>query len=364
MTYINIGDLFEYVADLLWHTTGVLTNRVDFTLVNAFSPFTGFSYGSHPIPPKLAWPTGKSLILTFAISAIDPYTETTELKLNQTARLSNKHTRWSYRDGAQDYVSISVDTTVGAELGIRYPKFNELQYIYNLIGAMSKSMVRRQTVYRSPNESYEELHESYSLVNLHSRIFNMPIKNLFNQIPYHLWVFNGNLWRLAPNVIPQRLITPQAALYFFMYLSDVTRFSRCVGDVTMKRLGLELGTTEEGIVGLLTKSVLNMVQMIKTPGDRDLSDLELLAPAVLQALLITGSSTIKTRSSYRADLIASTKMLIEDLQARENDLGHLFMPPRETARKLILEDRNYIRMIENAMVFPQSDLDSDPMEVS
>lgn len=356
-TYIDIGEIFEYLTDILFHhTTGVLTNRVDFTLVNVFCPFNSFSFGQLPPPPKAVWPSGKSLVFTFSTSARDPYDEYSLVLRDSVLHLSNNHTRWSHYSEGTDYVTISIDLTRGNELGIHSPKFNELQYIYNLIGGMTKSVIRRQTAYRDLNDSYEDLHSSYSLVDLHSRIYSMPIKNLFTQIPYHLWVFNRHLWQMAPNVLPQRLITPQFGLYYFMYLHSVVHHTpRRNGDVTMRRLGL-LPNHSEGLLELLRKSVLNLVQMIKTPGDRDLSDLELLAPAVIQSLLIDGIATIDSSTDYRNVLAESTRMLIEDLQARENDLGYLFMPPEETARKLLLEDLRYIDMLEGAMQYPQTDL--------
>lgn len=356
-TSMNIGELFEYLTDILFHhTTGVLTNRVDFSLVNVFCPFNRFSYGKLPPPPKTTWPTGKCLVFTFSTSAHDPYDRYSTVRRDTVRHLSNMHTRWSHHPESLDYVSISIDMTLGNEYGIHSPKFNELRYIYNLIGGMTKSVIRRQTAYRDLNDSYEDMHASYSLIDLHSRISSMPIKNLFTQIPYHLWVFNRHLWQLAPNIIPQRLITPQAAMYYFMYLNGVVRKQpRTNGDVTMHRLGL-LPNRSEGILELLRKSVLSFVQMIKTPGDVQLSDLELLAPAVIQALMLDGNATIDSSSNYRQMLIGSTRMLIEDLQARENDLGYMFLPPEETARKLMLEDLDYIDMLESAMAFPQTDL--------
>ena len=351
-TYINIGELFEYTTDILFHTVGVLTNRVDFTLVNVCCPFTHFSFGSLPAPPKEAWPNGKLLLLTFATSAATPYDALTVLEPNNVRHHSNHHTRWSHHSHRLDYVTVSVDLTLGDSLGLRYPKWNELQYIYNLIGGMTKSVIRRQTAYRPLGDGYEELHDGHSLIDLHARISAMPIKNLFTQIPYHLWVFNRHLWTFAPNVLPQRLLTPRATMYFFMYLHSIVRKSpRVHGDVTMKRLGLTHGANE-GILEVLTKSVVNMVQLIKTPGDRQFSDLELLAPAMIKALLSDGEATLPRMADHREQMTQQTRTLVADLQSRENDLGYLFLPPQETARKLMLEDLNYIDTLETAMAYP------------
>lgn len=358
-TYINIGDLFDYVADALWHVVGARRNSVNFTLINVCSPFTNFSHGSSIAPPVIASPKGQALILTFALNYRQGYNAI--VGPVTVHHHSNSVTRWGINGKSDDFVSISVNMVLGAELGCAHPRANELEYIYNLIGPMTKSIVRRQNSYLTAERDYQELHEEKNLRDLHKDIYRMPLKQLFMQVPIYLWVFNYHLWEYAPNVIPQRLITPSAALYFFMYLTNsVAIEAKRDGDVTMKRLGLNSDQLENnnssGIAGVLASSILSFVQMVKTPGDKQLSDIELLAPAVLQKFLQTGDTQIDTSHDYRMQMRISFAQLIADLQVRQNDLGALFLPAKKLAQRILKKDSNLRDTLNRAMQYPQSDV--------
>lgn len=340
---INIGEMYEYIADALWHTVGALTDSVDFTLVNVCSPFTKFSHGYLPAPPSKAWPTGKALVFTFAVRNRRTYVNQI-FTSNTVRRRSNSVTHFGFGTSNRDFVSISIDMVQGNDWGCSYAKANELQYIYNLIGSMTKSFVRRQTSYLTADKDYEEVHSLLDLYDMHSRLYRMPIKQLFQQVPNHLWVFNYHVWEYAPNILSQRLITPTAAMYFFMYLNDaVPKSARISGDITMARLGLDpLNVTKvlnDGVAGHLASSVIRLVQSIRTT-DVQLSDDELLAPAVLDAFFRTGSTQLSTRKGYMADIIQSFKNLLGTLKDHK-DVGTVLLPAKEVAIKLLTQDRNW-----------------------
>lgn len=360
-THINIGELFEYVADSLWHTVGATTDRVDFTLINVCSPFTRYSHGYSVEPPLAARPAGKSLIFTFAIKSTRTYSGRV-FNRRHVRHNSNSLTKWGLNFNCNDFVSISVDMTQGEEWGTNSSRLFELQYIYNLIGPMTKSLMRRQTQYETSDRDYEDAHSKRSLADFHSELYRMPLKQLFLQVPYHLWVFNYHIWEYAPNVLPQRTITAQAAIYFFMYLnSAVPKQPRRSGDVTMKRLGLmsdDMGNAlnDSGIVGILASSLISFIQRIRSSDGTDLSDLELLAPAVLRQFLDVGDTQITTGFDAKVKMHVANTMLTADLYSREKDLGYLFMPPKEVAANILRQDQNWRAMINDAMKYPQSDL--------
>lgn len=353
---INIGDLFEYLADQLKNVVGALKSPIDFTLVNVCSPFTKFSHGYYNEPPTFALPNGKAIVFTFLTRA-EKHTEQI-IRRRWVRSPSNSVRRWGFDGHAGDFVSISLDMTQGDEYGCAHPGPNELQYIYNLIGAMTKSFARRQGSYLPIERSYQDFHSLLSLRDMYSEYYRMPLKQLFQQAPYHLWVFNYHVWEYAPNLLPQRTITPAAAMYYFMYLNGVVPLmSRRPNDVTMKRLGYT-GTkiADDGIAGILSSSVLRMVQMMKTPGDIQLTDDEILAPAVINAFLTTGKPQLSRTREYMGDAIDGMKKLITDVQSRENELGYLFLPPDETARKIMRTDIIWRDRIRSAMLYPQDEI--------
>lgn len=339
---INVGDLFEFLVDTLWHTVGALNNAVDFNLVNVFSPFTNFSHGYLPPPPKAAWPTGKALVFTFAVRNRRSYVDA--FSPNTVRRHSNAVTHFGEGFNNRDFISISINMEQGKDWGCSTSKSNELQYVYNLIGAMTKSFVRRQNAYLTADEEYDDVHSFLKLTDMHSRFYRMPMKQMFLQVPYHLWVFNYHVWEYAPNVLSQRLITPTVALYYFMYLNDaIPKSARVVRDVTMLRLGLDpLNVTkvlDDGIAGHLASSIIQLVQQLRTT-DVQLTDKELLAPAVLDAFFKNGSTQLSTRPEYMGDIMESFRDLLKTLK-NHNDVGMILLPAKDVARRLLIQDTNW-----------------------
>lgn len=345
--YLNVGDLLEYVVQHLWTLTGVRTNRVDFTLVNVCSPFTKYSHGSTNAPPRSVWPRGPLLILTFATSIMQRYDEPDyekKIKSSNARFHDNNTTQWSPVRGQIDFVSISVDLQTAHDLGLQQPKSNELEYIYNLIGPATKSIMRNQPKY-SPSVGYEDVHERLNLKAVHDRVYALPVPVLFRQIPYHLWAFSGELWRRAPNLIPQRLITPALALYYFMYLKDDIGFnSRCSGDVGMKRLGLLPGK-KAGILGHIASSVLSFSQLIKSPNVGPMDSHELLAPSIMSALLRKRSARLIRRSNTKVILAEDVRTLVAVMAETELESERMLFPPDEVAFNLMAEDTEYIEAV-------------------
>jgi hypothetical protein len=186
----------------------------------------------------------------------------------------------------------------------------------------------------------------------------MPLKQLFTSVPYHMWVFNYHVWEYAPNMIPQRCVTPAVVMYYFMYLQGVVpMLPRITGDVTMKRLGLNgAKVLDDGIAGILSSSILRFVQMVKSPNDIQLTDDEIVAPAIMDVFLRTGKTQLARKRGYMGDAIESMKHMIADLQARQNEVGYLFLPPDDVARKILLQDVNWRNRINSAMVYPQDEV--------
>lgn len=344
--YLNVGDLLEYVVQKLWTLTGVRTNRVDFTLVNVCSPFTKYSHGSSDAPPRSVWPRGPLMILTFATSIMQRYDAPgyeKKIKSSNARFHDNNTTQWSPVRGQIDFVSISVDLQTAHDLGLQQPKSNELEYIYNLIGPATKSIMRNQTKYSTTG--YDDVHEHLNLKAVHDRVYSLPVPVLMRQIPYHLWAFSGELWRRAPNLIPQKLITPALALYYFMYLRDDIGFnSRCSGDVGMKRLGLLPGK-KAGILGHIASSVLSFSQIVKSSNVNDLNTHELLAPAVMSALLRTRSARLVRRSNTKALLADDVRTLVAIMAEDEHATERMLFPPEEVAFNLMTEDAEYIEAV-------------------
>jgi hypothetical protein len=328
----DTGELFDFVMSTLFSTTGVRTNRVDFTLVNVSSPFSNFSHGFYPTPHISTWPSGKALIFTFAIAEAPQYTN---IVCQTISRMSNHCTRWTYGSGSSDFVSVSIDQSQAHEWGLLNLQPYQLFHLYNVVGAMTKNVIRRQSSYIE-NSSYEDMHSDLNLVDMHDRYFAMPLKRLFTSVPISLWGFNKYIWAQAPQLLMMRLITPQLALYYFMYIANsIVPRSATHGIPFRKRLGT-VGTL--GIVAHLSDSALNLVQLIKSPSDNEFSAKELLAPTVLTELISSGRPQISGFSrKYRQEFSESTNYLVQQFSDKPDVYG-LLMPADKCAVLLLNAD--------------------------
>ena len=129
---------------------------------------------------------------------------------------------------------------------------------------------------------------------------------------------------------------------------DIALQPRCSNDVGMARLGLKSGK-KRGILGHLSSSILELTQLVKTRGDRELDTRQLLAPAVISALLRTDRADVVSGAYYRQDLHAQTTALVEHLSRVENDLGSIFFPPDEVALTLLTGDLDYITQLARVL---------------
>lgn len=327
-TSFDVGSLFDFLTSVLWTIPGVRTNRVDFTLVNVCCPFNGFSHGFCPPPETSALPSGKALVFTFATSAVQSYDLS---DAQNVVHVSNFATRWSVTNGTTDFVSISVSLIQAHEWSLNGLQQYQLFYIYNVIGTMTKSVVRRQNSYLL-SESYSEIHAGLNLVDVHNKYFMLPLKYLFTKVPNSLWCFNQQIWRKCPNLLMQRQITPQLALFYFMYIAeDLETHANKIGTVFDQRLGYGNKT---GICGQLDDSTYNLVQLIRSPGDHVFTASEMLAPIVLLELISRGSNRLTAFSrNYVQEFTQNIIELVENL--RTSDVSQLLLPADRTARLLM-----------------------------
>ena len=351
--YLNVGDLFEYVAAKLWELTSVRTNPNDFSLVNVTSPFAGYSHGACPPPPLIARPKGLALILTFATTFRQSYSESIALRSQDVRPHSIHSTQWGL-NMKLDFVSISVSTVDAHELGLVNLQSNQVQYLYNMLGGLTKSLLRHQTKYDLGYSSYEDMHSTINLRAAYNKLGRMPIPMLFQSIPYQLWPFNLYMWQHAPNALSQRCITPQVALYYFMFLREtVSLANNVVGDIKAKRFGFS--PSRDGILGHISDSLINFIQMIKTPGDTQLSVNEFLAPALLQSLMVSGKAELYTGADYARRFSEDSLKFAQSLNVAslKGELSSLFMPPNAVALKLLSEDQRYANTLLSAITLPE-----------
>jgi len=139
-----------------------------------------------------------------------------------------------------------------------------------------------------------------------------------------------------------------------MFLREtVSLANNVVGDIKAKRFGFS--PSRDGILGHISDSLINFIQMIKTPGDTQLSVNEFLAPALLQSLMVSGKAELYTGADYARRFSEDSLKFAQSLNVAslKGELSSLFMPPNAVALKLLSEDQRYANTLLSAITLPE-----------
>lgn len=214
----DIGNLFEFIAPILYRTPKFRSSKYWFTLVNVTCSHNGFSYGLAPSPPKEVRPLSCTWLFTFALSGAG-YGEVEEIK-HASMRGINV---FAWGRLSSQFLTIGVTHMQARDFGLRHDQFTPM-YAYYLVGALTKSFALRNK-YFTPQPDYQRMYEQANLSTVHSQYGMMPLYQLMRNMPYHVWVFNKNIWTSASRLISVKHITAETLLYLCKYLSNVAQLS-------------------------------------------------------------------------------------------------------------------------------------------
>jgi hypothetical protein len=338
---IDIGSL----VPLLWTRFGSGSySRVVSSLLNVCSPFSGFSVGYIDPPPKEVQPLGSHILFTFGIKYDTDWDDET-LEVNH---LSIRTHSWGDKDDDRRFITIGITSTEAAHLGLIHVQSNEVYYLYRVLGIIFRSFFMHYTAEEigkiKQKESANELKNPFDYKD---KYLSIPLSSIV-RYPYWAWKYNRNIWKLAPNLINVVDVNAKLTLYYFMFLSDVIIPHKASNDGITKLLGTAAGT-DQGISKVLTTSLIQFAQYIKSRNDYQFELIDLIAPAILANLVFTNKSKIiLNRSSFIEDLknttISITDYLLNSLNAE--DINNLLQPYKEQANSIIFKEPLFIKNLK------------------
>lgn len=297
--------------------------RPHFSLLNAVNTFNGFSCGYSDVPPQQFWPANHQLVFTFSLSVddYDTYEDEPDVHLN----MSNNISVWGIQD--IKFLSIGMTSVKATELGLTAMFHFDLQYLYNIVGAITKNIaVFNQFDMFKSEIVYPKTHDVYA-----GQYLKRSVRNLFETVPYKYWIFSDMLWRLAPNVFNHNMVNADSAEYFFRYC---TRSFKNVAQNDGSRItifGLNCQATS-GITALLRSSVLSFLQNVKSDEFTFDEESDYLAPLVLMAMINDRTNVVTGERSDVQSLVAAfnEKSVVWD---------SVLSQPAKVAERMIANDR-------------------------
>jgi hypothetical protein len=125
---------------------------------------------------------------------------------------------WTNGASKDTLVTIGVTHYQARLYGMQYDMLTP-RIAYFLIGILSKSFVVKNRFWSKELPDFDRSYKNLIPQMVRSGYYMMPLYNLMNVVPYHLWVFNRHVWYSALPMLSSRHITAHSLLYILMYIT-------------------------------------------------------------------------------------------------------------------------------------------------
>lgn len=214
--YIDIGNLFEWMAPLLYKTPHFKSGKNWFSLVNVTCTSSEFSYGVCDSPDPDNAPQACTWLFTFALNAAR-YDSSSVVTFSSLRGINM--VAWGNRDGT--FLTIGTTHHQAQEFGLRYDSLTP-RHVYYLLGAVTKSFAVNNR-FMTSEPDYRQRYARLLPSLMKSSMYMIPLYNMMSRTPYHLWVYNRHIWASAPQLLSVKHITVETLLYFCMYVRRTSR---------------------------------------------------------------------------------------------------------------------------------------------
>ena len=308
--HLDIGGLFEHLMQVLNNSAGLTVNKVNFTLANVLSPFTLSSVGfNRNPPPSQAMPNVTALIVfTFALRQNTAWVRP---MVARQFRSTYVNTWTTEKSALPQFVNIALDLSTAKKFGLTALTWYRLQYLYYVIGMMTKNAVLRGHR-RQVGAKYTTGPDVWSD---YGKIQHQTITALALRVPIQYWAYSEQLLELAPNLLSDRHITPEFVQ--FCILTDrlnCTKFSE---------------PRRREVRDLLSDALMLFVQQVNDLGDAQLDTSETL---IALALLVR-------RSDYpvhsERDLHKYARSVFSALNKYSDQVSQLLVPFDRVADQML-----------------------------
>lgn len=302
---IKIGKLVKRLIEELKKCSGFDSLRLNFTIINIVARGTGFSRGCSLAPEEELLPANKHIVFTFSLSR---FNSIDDIKIVVTNRRNNSVVQFGSIHEKNAFVSIGLTFTECSELGVSNPHQAELNYLYNVIGPLTKSIIRWSSS-KVETDTYSVLHK--------------PLSFVIENSPFH-WPYSKELWKYAPNILTTSDINDNVALNYF----DAIHY---VKDVPIYLV--------QPLIKILSSSIVLFVQNLEAQ-KLDYTELELVAGCALYGYLY-GDNNLDTGTK--------NDLLVSEFFDKIEEISKLLLPPRESASKIFFRETGLRKLLLNVI---------------
>ncbi|SBV38498.1 hypothetical protein BN7874_279 [Phage NCTB] len=223
----QVGELFDLLAQEMYADKTAFSYKSQFSLINVTNLLNGTSVGYSVMPPSEVTGFNSALVFTFSLVP-SPYSNTLPSVGTKFKASSNLDmvTYWSTRKSGKEYLTISIDKATLRRLKLSFNTESEMVYMYNTIGALSKSFVLYNNWYRV-NGTHESANApTINEYTLYSKYYERSLKSMMNDHPMNTWLYCQQFWQQAQNLLtPQFLDIDEFGLFYLLYMIDDVPFS-------------------------------------------------------------------------------------------------------------------------------------------
>lgn len=211
----DLSVIVEYIAEALFNTNRAFVRHSTFTLVNVVSPIANLSYGYNKEPYE-AIRRFHPISFTFAFTHRDRYSG--ELRPRFMLRPFPQTTFWGFTlVGNSDFLTVNIPKRVMREANLLVPNMREMEWLYMAIGAFSKGFAKQFDFYTSKG-MYRQKPISVEIAK--SRFYHARFQSILKHVPYNRWVYNRDMWQLAPNFLSYRSANDDFLDFYCRYLAE------------------------------------------------------------------------------------------------------------------------------------------------
>lgn len=204
----NISPMILKLFEELKASVHPLVRRVNFSLVNICCPDSRRSIGYMESPPAEILRPYTGLAFTFSLTSRP---NVKKLKEYDSVPTAQRTVYWG-KDFLKttDYMTICVPKNE-IESGLPYRMPKDLEYIYDVIGMVTKSFVFDSSFYRDDGFSNFVGRNTDVLAGIY---LNMTPKTLLQGSAFNTWIHNKDMWLRADNVFCRQHFYREFGHYF------------------------------------------------------------------------------------------------------------------------------------------------------
>lgn len=313
------------LAKHLYEARQPFTSQVPFTIINAYSPKSNMSYGYDDKPSDIFYSNNTPLVLTFALTR-DKKASTTEANVVRKP-YKNMFLWGDSVFNRSKYLTVKITPEQFSEFKLDQMLISNMRYLYFIVGAFTKNLVRHDNWFGSKPTFIDEGHTGIEAI-----VHAISIPDLFKNYDFPHWAYNEYVWQKAQNLIVEDHINDNLLLYYSAYLHKQKPEHGTVGKIF-----------EDKLQKFLTKGLFQIVGGIN--GGNTYVDKPGIAALIYLSRELTGESpSYVNEKQWAFDILSELRDHVNSDDDLKKQIIKAFNNKRDIVTKLI-NDKNGDRFI-------------------